>query len=148
MPVLIKNKLARFNYEILEEFEAGLVLSGAEVKSIKLKQMSLRGAYIVYENNSLWLKNSNITPYQEKNQQGYDALRLRKVLLKKQEVLNLHEKMKQTGLTLLPLYVYTKGALLKLKIGLARGKKKYDKRAIIRKREVDRNIQRALRSKP
>ena len=147
MAILVKNKLARFNYEILEEFEAGLVLTGAEVKAAKQAKMSLRGAYLIYENNDLWLKNSNISPYQEKNQQGYDQLRLRKILLKKQEIISLRDKMKQSGLTLLPLYVYTKGALLKIKIALARGKKKYDKRAIIQKREVDRRIQRALRHK-
>jgi len=147
MAILVKNKLARFNYEILEEFEAGLVLTGAEVKAAKQAKMSLRGAYLISENNNLWLKNCHISSYQEKNQIGYDVLRLRKILLKKQEIISLQEKMKQSGLTLLPLYVYTKGALLKIKIALARGKKKYDKRAIIQKREVDRRIQRALRHK-
>lgn len=147
MAILVKNKLARFNYEILEEFEAGLVLTGAEVKAAKQQKMSLRGAYLIYESNNLWLKNCQISSYQEKNQTGYDPLRLRKILLKRQEIVSLQEKMKASGLTLLPLYVYTKGALLKIKIALARGKKKYDKRAIIKKREDDRKIQRAMRNK-
>jgi SsrA-binding protein len=145
MTTLANNKIARFNYEILEELEGGLVLSGSETKAVKKGQISLRGAYLIYENDNLWLKNCHISPYQEKNQIGYDPLRLRKILLNRQEIDSLQGKIKVSGLTLLPLYVYTKGALIKIKIGLARGKKKYDKRATIKKREVDRKIRRALK---
>lgn len=147
MPTLATNKEARFNYDILEEHEAGLILTGAETKSVKLSHISLRGAYITHQNNELWLKNCYIASYQEKNQPHYEDRHLRKLLLKRKEIDSLMGKMKQQGLTLLPLNVYTKKALIKVKIGLAKGRKKYDKRQIIKKREADRKINRALRQK-
>lgn len=147
MGTLATNNQAKFNYHILSEQEAGLVLSGAEVKAMKLKKISLKGAYISYNNGELWLKNCLISPYQNKNQIGYDPYRLRKLLLKRKDIDALMGKMKENGLTLLPLNVYTKKALIKIKIGLARGKKLFDKRQIIKKRELDRNINRALRKK-
>jgi len=147
MGIFIKNKEVFFNYEILDQIEAGLELLGAEVKAIKQGKMSLKGAYISFQNGEFWLKNCLISPYQVKNQLNYDPYRLRKLLLKRKQIDSLMGKSKEAGLTLLPLNVYNKKALLKIKIGLARGKKKFDKRQIIKKREADRKISRALRSK-
>lgn len=146
MPNLASNKHAKFNYEIIEEYEAGLVLSGAEVKSVKLKKMSLKGAYIAYDKGELWLKNCLISPYQQNNQRDYDPYKIRKILMKRQEIDSLMGKSKSQGLTLLPINVYTKKALIKVKIGLARGKKKHDKRQTIKKRDADRKIKRALKT--
>lgn len=145
MPTLASNKIAYFNYKIIEEYDAGLVLNGAEVKAVKQKKMSLKGAYITVENNEFWLKNCLISPYQVLNQGDYDPMRLRKILLKRQEIDSLIEKVSQIGLTLLPINVYTKKALVKIKIGLAQGKKLHDKRSAIKKRENDRNLRRVVK---
>lgn len=148
MATIAKNKLGLFNYEVLEDFEAGIVLSGQEVKSVKLGQLSFRGAYITLDNkNEVWLINCHISPYKLAGElPHYKPTQNRKLLLKKQEILKIKSKMTAGGLTLIPISVYTKGTLLKLKIALARGKKKQDKREKIKKREVTRKIQRALRS--
>jgi len=147
MPTLAVNKHLRSDYSILEEIEAGLVLSGSEVKSCKLGHVSLQGAYVAYENDELWLKKAQISPYQLKNQPGYDPLGQRKVLVKKEELLRLMGKLKEAGLTLLPESLYTTRRLIKVKLVLAKGKKKYDKRADLKKRDVNRQIARALRQK-
>lgn len=147
MPTLAVNKHLRSDYAILEEIEAGLVLSGSEVKSCKLGHVSLQGAYVAYEGGELWLKKAQISPYQLKNQPGYDSLGQRKVLVKKLELMHLMGKLKEAGLTLLPESLYTTRRLIKIKLVLAKGKKKYDKRADIKKRDVNRQIARALRQK-
>lgn len=147
MPTLATNKQAHFNYDIISQYEAGLVLTGAEVKAVKKSMISLKGAYITHQNNELWLKNCLISPYQIKNQSGYDPYNLRKILLKRSEIDSLMGKIKEKGLTLLPINVYTKKALIKIKIGLARGRKLHDKRQAIKKRDLDRQIGRALRDK-
>src|SRR3989338_7293635 len=146
MTVLAENRKAYFDYEILEKFEAGLVLSGAEVKSIKNGRMNLAGSYVNFHNSELYLINASIAPYQPKNQPSdYDPERSRKLLLKKQEIGYLAGKIKQKGLTLVPLKVYNKGRRIKIEIGLAKGKKQYDKRAAIAKREAARKIEKELK---
>lgn len=146
MAIFAENRKAYFDYEILEKFEAGLVLSGAEVKSIKNGRMNLTGAYINFHNGELYLINSSIAPYQPKNQPlDYDPLRSRKLLLKKQEINYLAGKIKQKGLTLVPLKVYNKGRRVKIEIALAKGKKQYDKRETIAKREANKKIERELK---
>ena len=146
MTVLAENRKAYFDYEILETFEAGLILSGAEVKSIRSGRMNLTGAYINFHNGELYLIGASIAPYQPKNQPpDYDPSRSRKLLLKKEEINYLLGKIKQKGLTLIPLKVYTKGRLIKLECGLARGKKQYDKREAISERETARKIERELK---
>jgi len=141
MTVFSENKKVYFDYEILETFEAGLVLSGAEVKSIKNGRMNLLGSYVNFHNGELYLINASIAPYQPKNQPpDYDPQRSRKLLLKKKEIGYLAGKIKQKGLTLVPTKVYNKGRRIKIEIGLARGKKQYDKREAISKRETARQI--------
>lgn len=149
MPTLAANKRATFDYEILEKFEAGLVLAGYEVKAAKLGHMSLKGAYVVITNNEAYLINAHISHYQPKNMPaGYEPTRTRKLLLHKSQISRLIGEHKQKGLTLIPISVYTnKIGKIKLSFALARGKKKFDKRAAISDRESKRNIQRALSNK-
>jgi len=146
MSVLAENRKAYFDYEILEKFEAGLVLSGAEVKSIRGGRMNLVGSYVNFHNGEPYLIGASIAPYQPKNQPSdYDPSRTRKLLLNKKEIDYISGKTKQKGLTLIPLRVYNKGRRIKIEIGLARGKKQYDKRAAISKRETARKIEYELK---
>lgn len=155
MTTFAENKKAFYDYEILEKFEAGLVLSGAEVKSIKSGRMNLTGSYVNFHNGEPYLIGASIAPYQPKNQPAdYDPTRSRKLLLNKKEIDYLmgkipHPSLKgggQKGLTLAPLKVYNKGRRIKIEIGLARGKKQYDKRASIAKREASKKIERELKN--
>jgi len=148
MPTLAINPRAKYDYEILNTYEAGLVLSGQEVKSIKKGSMSLKGSYIVIRNEEAWLINAQVSPYQPKNVPAdYNSTRSRKLLLHRKEIKELIGKTKQKGLTLTPIRVYTKRNRIKLEFGLGRGKKKSDKREKIKKRETQRNIRRALKDK-
>ena len=147
MPTLATNPQAKFDYHILETHEAGLVLTGQEVKSIKNGRVSLKGSYVTIKNEEAWLINAQISPYQPKNAPSdYEPTRSRKLLLHKKEIKSLIGKTKQKGLTLVPLRVYTKGDLIKLEFGLGKGKKKVDKRETIKKREAQRKIKQALRT--
>jgi len=146
MKILAKNKKAYFKYQILEKFEAGISLIGQEVKSIKSGRINLSGAYVVLKNSEVYLIGANIPPYQPKNAPAdYQPERSRKLLLKKSEIKYLIGKAKQKGLTLVPLRVYTKKGKIKLEFGIAKGLKKFDKRELIRKREVEREIKRVLK---
>ena len=146
MPSYAVNKHARHDYDILETREAGLVLSGPEVKSVRLKQINLKGAYISFLSNGAYLKQAHISPYRfSGNKENYTANRDRKLLLHKKEMAYLRSKTQEKGLTIIPLSVYTKGPNIKLEIGVARGKKDYDKRAVIKKREQDREIHRIIK---
>lgn len=148
MKILAENKKAYFDYEVLEKLEAGIVLIGQEVKSIKLGRMNLAGSYVVLRNQELFLIGAKVPPYQPKNAPpDYNPERSRKLLLRKSEIKHLIGKVKEKGLTLIPLKVYTKGDKIKLEFAAAKGKKKADKREIIKKREADREIQRALKSR-
>lgn len=149
----IENKKAYFDYEILERFEAGLALNGQEVKSLRTRGTSLPGTYILVKEDktgsaeAFWV-GGNIPPYQPQNaDKGYDPKRDRKLLLTKEELRYLLGKSKEKGLTLVPISVYTKKRKLKLEFGLARGKKKFDKRESIKKREVERKIRNELKSR-
>lgn len=149
MRVLASNKKAYFDYDIQEKLEAGIVLTGAEVKSAKLKRVSLKGAYVVpFPNGEIMLINATISPYQVNNTpDSYDPRRPRKLLLKRKQIDFFIGKEKQKGLTLIPLRMYTKHNLIKVEVGLAHGKKKFDKRAKIKKREAERKIRKALKEK-
>lgn len=147
MSTLAYNKRLRFDYAVLEDYEAGIVLTGAETKSCKLGKVSLAGAYVIIEDNELWLKNAQIFPYQINNQRGYDPMRLRKLLIKKTTIAQFIGKLKTNGLTLLVESLYTTRGFVKVKVVLGRGKKKADKRSAIKKRDVDRDIARAMRHK-
>ncbi|KKN97064.1 hypothetical protein LCGC14_0160210 [marine sediment metagenome] len=146
MTTLAENRNAYFNYEILEKFEAGLVLIGQEVKSIKLGRMNLAGSYIVIKNEEVYLIGCHVPPYQPKNAPpDYNPERSRKLLLKKTEIEYLIGKTKQKGLTLMPLRAYTKKGKIKLEFGIAKGRKKVDKRELIRKRETEREMEKELK---
>lgn len=146
MKSLAINKRAKYDYNILETLEAGLVLKGYEVKSIKIGHLSLKGAYISIKNEEAYLLNAHITPYQPKNMPSdYDPEQPRKLLLHKKEIKHLLGKNKEKGLTLVPIKVYTKKGKIKLEFGVGKGKKKIDKRKDIKKREVKRKIDRLLK---
>lgn len=146
MKILAKNKKAFFNYEILEKFEAGISLIGQEVKSLKTRGVNLAGSYIVPKNSEFFWIGAKIPAYQPKNAPSdYNPERSRKLLLRKKEIKYLIGKTKQKGLTLIPLRIYTKRGKIKIEIAVAKGRKKVDKRELIKKREVEREIQRALK---
>ena len=145
---VIKNKKAYFDYEILEKFEAGIVLAGQEVKSIKANKMSLAGSYVVLRENEAYLINAAIAPYQpQNNPKNYEPTRSRKLLLHKSEIRYLTGKAQERGLTLIPLRVYTNKGKIKLEFGLGRGRKKVNKKDLIAKREVERDMQRELKAR-
>lgn len=148
MPTLATNPRAKYDYHILETYEAGLVLTGQEVKSIKTGHISLKGAYVTIKNEEAWLINAQIPPYQPKNVAAdYEPSRSRKLLLHKKEIKSLIGQTKQKGLTLVSLRVYTKKGKIKLAFALGRGKRKVDKRETIKKREAKRKIERALKNR-
>jgi SsrA-binding protein len=138
-----ENRKARFDYEILEKYEAGIELSGIEVKSIRAGRMSLDGAYIIVRGGEAYLINANITPFQINNTpKEYDPLKNRKILLTKKEIGELAETEKNKSLTIVPMTVYNKNKKIKVGIALVKGKKKYDKRETEKKRDTDRDIRR------
>lgn len=145
MPLLVQNKKASFDYEILEKYEAGLVLFGHEVKSVRAGQASLKGSFISVRTKNgrseFYLVNAQISPYKQAGPlPDYDQRRERKLLLKRQEIGHLLGKRQTEGLTLIPLQIYTSHSFLKLEFAVARGKKQYDKRETIKKREVERRL--------
>ncbi|MEA3323503.1 MAG: SsrA-binding protein SmpB [Patescibacteria group bacterium] len=146
MAILAVNRKAKFDYEFIEKYEAGLVLFGHEVKSVKTGHISLKGAFVTIHNNELFLTNALIPLYEHAgNVKKYDPNRSRKLLVKRSEIRSLIGKKAQAGLTMVPIRVYTKRNLIKLEFALARGKAKHDKRNTIKKRDIDRNIARALK---
>lgn len=148
MTTLAQNRKAFHSYSIEDQIEAGLVLSGHEVKSIRGGQASLDGAYVTIRGGEAFLRNAYIGKYkQASNLEGYDESRERKLLLKKKEILDLQIKAKEKGLTLVPLQLYTSKHHIKLKVGLGRGKKQYDKRESIKRKENKRKIDRTIRQR-
>ena len=144
---LIQNKKAYFNYEILEKIEAGIELLGFEVKSLKKGQGSLEGSHITIRGSEAYVINMQIPPYQSANTpNGYNPLRNRRLLVTKKEIERLSKEESQKGLTIIPISVYNKGRKLKLEIAMVRGKKKYDKRESIKKRDTEREIRRSLKN--
>ena len=145
MPDLAENKRARFDYEILETYEAGIELLGFEVKAIRAGRLNLSGSYVIIRGDEAYLINADLPPYQAYNTPtDYDSKRTRRLLLNKAEIKELVGKNREARLTIIPLNVYTKGRLIKLKIGLGRSKKKSDKRETIKKRDVEREMRRAV----
>lgn len=143
-----ENKKAYFNYEILEKFTAGIELLGFEVKAVKAGRMSLDGSYVVIRGNEAFLIGASIVSLQPKNTpKDYDERRNRKLLLTKKELRYLGEKENKNGLTIVALSLYNMNRKIKLELGLAKGKKKSDKRESIKKRESDREIRRTLTNK-
>lgn len=148
MSTLVDNPKARFDYEILETYEAGIELLGHEVKSLKAGKASLEGSYVIVRGGEAFLMNMLVSPYQEKNTpQDYEPRRGRRLLLTNAEIRSLADKGESRGLTIVPIKVYNKTNLVKVSIGVMRGKKKYDKRESIKKRETDRNVRREFRDR-
>ncbi len=146
MTIYIQNKKIGRDYTILEKFETGIVLSGAEVKSVRKSSGSLDGSYVIIEGEELFLKNALISAYQEKNTPlNYDPRSLRKLLIKKSQITKLQEIKKSQGLTILPIMLYNKGRNIKLEIGIAKGKKKHDKRESIKKRDQEKDLGRKFK---
>ncbi len=142
---IVQNKKARFEYEILDTIEAGIVLKGTEVKSVRLKKVNIQDAYARIKDGEAFLYGMNISPYESGNIFNHDPMRVRKLLLHKQEIKRLTGKQQEKGLTLVPLKVYWKNGKVKVLLGLAKGKTLYDKRHDIKKRDSDRELQRYKR---
>jgi SsrA-binding protein len=139
------NRRARHDYHIEETFEAGLVLTGSEVKSLRAGKAQLKDSYGRIDRGELWLFNAHISPYEAAAQLGHEPTRSRKLLLHRRQIEYLIGKVKERGLTLIPLRLYFKDGRAKVELGLARGKKLYDKREATKEREVKREIDRALK---
>lgn len=145
---LIEHKKARLNYEVLEEFEAGLELLGTEVKSLRAGQGKLEGSHVIVRGGEAYVVGMHIPPYQPKNtDKDYDPDRSRKLLLSKKEIASIQTQEAQKGLTIVPLKVYNRGKVLKLSIAVARGRKAHDKRAVLKERDTKREIERTLKNK-
>jgi SsrA-binding protein len=145
--ITISNRKARHEYFILEALEAGIVLTGTEVKSLRKGNANLQDSYAELRSGEVWLEGMHISPYEQGNINNHEPRRKRKLLLQKKQIRKLMGGMKEKGLTLIPLSVYFKGPYAKVELALARGKKSYDKRDAIAKRDADRDIARARRSR-
>lgn len=144
---LAQNKKARHEYFILETFEAGIELCGTEVKSIRQGKVNMTDAYASITGGEVWIKQMNISPFEQGNIFNRDPLRERKLLLHKKEIRKLIGQLQQDGLSLIPLSLYLKGSIVKVSLALAKGKKLYDKREDIAKRDARRNIDRAIKER-
>lgn len=145
--ILAENKKALFDYEILEKYEAGLVLTGQETKSAKNGQINLKGSFITFHNGKPMATNLHISKYKPAGAlPDYDPTRPREILLRKREIAYLQGKSMEKGLTIVPIRVYTKGRLIKMEVALARGKREFDKREAIKKRDLKKEIDRTMKS--
>jgi SsrA-binding protein len=147
LKVIATNRKAKHEYFLLDTYEAGMVLKGSEIKSIRAGQISLSQAYISTDGQEAWLMNAHIAPYDEANRFNHDPLRSRKLLLHRSEIRKLNEKVRQKGATIIPLRVYLKDGIAKVEIALAKGKKHYDKRAEIAKRDAQRELDRRYKQR-
>lgn len=137
--IVATNRKAKFEYFILETFEAGIVLKGTEIKSVRAGQISLADAYVqINDGKEAWLMNAHIAPYDPANRYNHDPLRPRKLLLNKREIRNIWNSIRLKGMTIIPTKVYLSHGLAKVEIGIAKGKKLYDKREAIARRDADR----------
>ncbi len=144
MKTITVNRRARHEYDILETVEGGLVLTGTEIKSIRDGRVNIRDAFARPEGGELWLFNAHIAPYANGNRANHEPMRPRKVLMHRGQIDDLTSKVQEKGLTLVPLRMYIKNHRAKVELGLARGRRLYDKRAAIARREADRQMQRAV----
>lgn len=140
--IITENKKARFNYEVVEGFEAGLVLKGSEVKSIRLGKVNIQDAFCLIRNGEAFIHNMNIQPYPYSTYENHNPTEVRKLLLHKREIMRLLGKIQQKGYSLVPLKLYFKNGKIKIEIALVRGKKEYDKKQKIKEREEKRDIER------
>ena len=145
--VLATNRKAKHEYFLLDTYEAGLVLKGSEIKSIRAGQVSIAQAYVSVDGNEAWLVNSHIAPYNQASINNHDPLRTRKLLLHRREISKLSDKVRQKGATVVPLRIYLKDGKAKIEIALAKGKKHYDKRAEIAKRDAELEMDRRYKQR-
>jgi SsrA-binding protein len=141
------NRKAHFEYFLLEHFEAGIALQGSELKSVRAGQISLQEAYVSIDNNQAWLMNAHIAPYDPASRYNHVPLRPRRLLLHRSEIRELFDAVRQKGVTIVPVKVYLKNGRAKLDVAVAKGKKLYDKRQEIAKRDAEREIQREQRGR-
>ena len=145
--LIANNKKAYHDYFILEKYEAGIVLHGTEVKSLRMGQCSIKEAFIRIENGEMFIYGMHVSPYEKGNIFNKDPIRPRKLLMHKKEILKLYGTLKQEGLTLVPLSLYFKNSRVKVELGLCKGKKLYDKRNDMAKRDAKRTIDRAMKER-
>lgn len=143
--VVATNRKAKFEYFLIETYEAGIVLQGSEIKSIRAGQISLSEAYVQIDGKEAWLQGAHIAPYEPANRFNHDPVRARRLLLHKKEIYQLWDAIRQKGMTVIPTRVYLKSGRAKVEIALARGKKAYDKRESIAKRDRERDSAREMR---
>lgn len=141
----IQNKKAKFDYEILETYESGIVLTGTEIKSIRLGKVNLKDSYCIIKNNEIFILNMHISAYDFGNIFNHEETRTRKLLLHKKEILKLKNNLNLNGLTIVPLKLYFKKSKAKILIGLAKGKHTYDKREAIKKRDQERELKKSIK---
>jgi len=146
-PAIAQNRKARHDYDILETVEAGMVLKGTEIKSIRNGRISLQDGFAGFRGDELWLYNVHIASFKEGNQFNHDPRRTRKLLLKRKELDRLIGLVQQSGHTLVPLKVYIKNGVAKVLLGLGKGKKQYDKRETLKRKDQEREIERALKDR-
>lgn len=146
MKIIAKNRRGKFDYEITETLVAGIALTGGEVKSVKQGHMSLKGAYVTTSGGELYLLNAHVSPYKFAGEQNQEETRTRKLLVHRKELDRLIG-LKKSGLALIPLAVGLQRGLVKVEVGVGRGKKKYDKREVSKKRQAERDIARSMRAK-
>ncbi len=145
--IVARNRKANFEYFLLEHFEAGISLLGTEIKSIRAGQMSLAEAFVKVENNEAWLMNAHIAPYESANRYNHDPRRPRRLLLHRKEIRELWSAVRQRGVTIVPVQVYLKEGRAKVEIAIAKGKKQYDKREDMARRDAERETNRAIRGR-
>ncbi len=145
MEIVSTNKKARFNYEIIEKIEAGIALKGTEVKSIRNRNVSIGESYAQIKDNEVFLHNLHISPYEQGNRENHDPIRVRKLLLHKREIKKLVARTQQKGLSLVPLSIYLRKGKIKVELGIGRGKRLVDKREVIKKKTIEREIERIVK---
>jgi SsrA-binding protein len=145
--IVATNRKATHDYSIEDRFEAGIALLGTEIKSIRAGQANLREGYVQVRGDGLWLVNTHIAPYDPAGREGHDPLRPRRLLLHRKEIAKLLSRVQERGYTIIPLKIYLKNRRAKVEIALAHGKRQYDKREVIAKREAGRQIERALKER-
>ena len=144
---IAQNRRARHDYEILERYEAGIALTGSEIKSVREHKVQLQGSYARLKGGELWLEDAHIAPYANAGYAPHDPMRNRKLLLHKKEIAKIAEALNERGLTLIPLAMYFKRGKAKVELGIARGLKRYDKRERLKERDQQRDIQQAVRQR-
>ena len=142
----INNKKAKFDYEIESTYEAGIVLKGTEIKSIRVGKANLKDSYAIYKNGEIFLLNMHISAYENGNIFNHEETRTRKLLLNKKEIFKIRDSIEREGYTLVPIKLYFKGNKAKILLGVGRGKKMYDKRESIKKKDIEREVKKQLKN--